>query len=165
MHKKYYLVLDSTTALTTDGADITWALQRHIPNGSKMRLLQFNWHMSSGSLSIDPDSNGLVLHLQNVGQLDDFNVVAVASGQPQLASTCILAQIPQEALFVPANVNTPRVEGNYEAYNPCVVNITAPMTSINIVVRNSTYELISSTDFANFEYSVLLEIEEKCSCE
>ena len=165
MHKKYYVLLDTSTTsnrVNNLSGDVTWSLDRHIPNGSKMRLMQFNWHAATGQGAFDNNLNGIVLHLQNIGNLSDFNTTYHAP--PQMASTCILAQIPQESLFVAASTETPKTEGSYEPYNPCEVKISAPMTSINITLRDSTFLELSNADLANFTYSVLLEIDE-CPCE
>ena len=155
MHNKYYLLLDTVNTGASIVRDVTFGLNRHIPNGAKMRMLQFNWNTGSSQYANSNQGNGLVLHLQNVGNQSDFyNTTSGAF------STCILAQIPQESLFVPASTTTAKTEGTYEPYNPCVVKISAPITSVTIVLKDGIGSDPDDSDLANLDYSVLLEIDE-----
>lgn len=162
MHKKYYLLLDSSSVGVEGKPDATFNLQRHIPNGSKMRMLQFNWNCQGTVFDGDDTDNGMVITLNNVGNFADFRSSAPGTS---LQSCCILAQIPQESLFVPASTTTKKMEGTYEPYNPCVVNISAPMTSLDISFKTGGGESMTDTKLDSFDYTLLLEIEEECGCQ
>ena len=159
MHKKYYLLLDSTNANATALPEATYQLERHIPNGTKMRMLQFNWNTDTSAFAGDNEDNGIVITLEQVGNMSDFRTTTSS-----LQSCCILAQIPQESLFVPASTTTAKKEGTYEPYHPCEVKISAPITSLTLSFKIGNGDNMTTTDLANFDNTLLLEIDE-CGCE
>lgn len=166
---KYLVSLSKDTALNASlPSTITFQLNRQIPSGSKVKLLQFNFNTgdvnSLHNHALNPSNNGILVCVDNLMTTNSFtNDGSSTQTHP------ILSSIPNVTFFQP-DLATPKdvyrfKNHSYEPQYACSLDISSPISVFEISLRaNKDAALLSSTQLAKLSVNFILEIEEDCDC-
>ena len=178
-----YLVSLSRGVETFDDvlpSQLTFELNRQIPSGSKVKLLQFNYntgvYVGTGQVptynhELNVTENGIVVCMDNLMTTNSFtnNLNTGTQTHP------ILASIPLSTFFgADYSTATPSYnldqrsrfrQGSYEPQYPCSLDISSPLSVFEISLRsNDDANLLSGDNLKYFRVNFILEIEEDCDC-
>lgn len=165
---KYLVSLSKVTSNTASlPSTITFQLNRQIPSGSKVKLLQFNYNTGKGETMthvLDADNNGMLICIDNLMTTNSFfNDSSSTQTHP------ILASIPQSTFFIADPLGQHGIykvrHNSYEPQYACSLDISSPISVIEISLRaNKNAVLITEDELAKMSVTFLLEIEEDCDC-
>lgn len=178
LEMKYLVSLSKDTALNASlPSTITFKLNRQIPSGSKVKLLQFNFNTGPYGGSTNPlntnaisvVNNGILICIDNLMTTNSFT-----NDSSSTQTHPILSSIPQSTFFtsdsdVVGSYSMDKVtryrQNTYEPQYACSLDISSPISVFEISLRaNNDAALLDSTQLEKLSVNFLLEIEEDCDC-
>ena len=180
---KYLVSLSKALASVSDTlpSTIIFKLNRQIPSGSRVKLLQFNFNTGSFSADssatvparqteLDPETNGIMVCIDNLMTTNSFyNDSSSTQTHP------ILASIPLSTFFTDDKDVVVSAYGmkdivryrqrSYEPQYACSLDISSPISVFEISLRsNKDASLLDGDNLKHMSVTFLLEIEEDCDC-
>lgn len=165
MKEGTYKLILSTKGFTKPHHKINFELNRQIPSRSRMRLLQFNWVSplttnSDATTTPNPIGTdvmlGLMIKINNITSTMDYQI----DSPNNTKSLSVLASIPNDNLQGTVNMTN---QGSYEPANPSYLEISSPITSLEIELASAYNETIDDADISHLDYTLIIEVS-SCEC-
>ena len=156
MKESTYKLILSSKGFTKPHHKIDFKLNRQIPSRSRMRLLQMNWTsidtLDGAGATVthtvnNIKMNGLMFKLNNVSSTLDYQIDSPNSTK----SLSVLAIIPNSVFAVTD-------DGSYEPSLSNFIEVSSPITNLEIELVSASNENLVDSDISNFEYTLVIEI-------